>query len=257
MAEFDFGDVGDIMGGAGGLIGAVSSLFGKKKQKMPGWQKKMAKAAFYEPIRIRVADAKAAGIHPLAALGANVGGGGSFASPVQDTSYNWGDAIGDGLSSVGGALSSMGARRDQRRLERADADRQQQADFQNLMDRMNQESMAEKYYQLDAARAAADIAETRSRTLLTNARMAALGAAGSSNTLVGPRKPSKLHTILGDITVDPDRPGNRMSSNQEWQDYLGDLGDWIGGANNLIQMGGDAVADRARKWIKPWQNLGQ
>lgn len=65
------------------VLGAVGSLFGNssgasKEARHYAWeQNQLAKEAFYNGVEVRVADAKKAGVHPLAALGMNPYQGGA------------------------------------------------------------------------------------------------------------------------------------------------------------------------------------
>lgn len=118
-----FKDVGDIAEGAGSVLG----LFGgndRTSDRMASnfaFQREMAQHG----VRWRVEDAKAAGIHPLFALGANLPAG----SPVQvfESEDNFGDRLaraGQGLSRAMDATRTSGervsARLDALMLERSE-----------------------------------------------------------------------------------------------------------------------------------------
>ena len=125
-------------------------------------------------IRWAVADAKAAGLHPLAALGASAGGG-SFAMPVQSSGSSWsaGDAVGSALDTLSrGAGQAFTNRYEDKQgrinASRAEAERQRQLARQEALD-------------------AANIQEVRSRTALNHARLRSLSGppAISSDLVVG------------------------------------------------------------------------
>lgn len=84
------GSLGNVVGLAGDTINLGKSLFGKKEDPYKSMK---------QGLEWRVADAKRSGIHPLAALGANIPGG--FGS-------GGGIGLGDAVGSVGDSLSRMG-----------------------------------------------------------------------------------------------------------------------------------------------------
>lgn len=146
MMALDLIGVGSVLGGVGSL---ASSLFGKKKDRtavgLAGLQREDANRWNQESLnesrrqfdanldyatrqaQIRTADAKAAGLHPLYALGASanvspsgfVPGGWSASIPGQAES---GSLVGEGLAAMGQIASGVGRargdRRDAARLER-------------------------------------------------------------------------------------------------------------------------------------------
>lgn len=229
MAAFDFGDVGSILGGAGGFASAVSGIFGgnsaaKKAARLNKKMYKMQKDLAYNGVAIRVADAKRAGIHPLAALGASVGGGG-FASPVQDTSYNWGDAVGQGLQAVGNTMSDISGRHAARDADAAAQRASDDAQFQDLMLRMQGEARDARNDDLNAALVKAQIGEITSRTMLMNARAKAIGGAPATTAVVGPKQ---FQSPAGAWDVGPDTPA------QDWSDQYGDMVSEIFGLGNLM-----------------------
>lgn len=129
----------DFLGNlAGGIFGMINA------NKQMDMQKKFAK----KQIQWRAADARAAGIHPLAALGAS----GAQYQPVHNP---MGDAIAAGMSS----LSQMG----QKQLEAEGAKAQ-----------------------IDATRAQAELFRAQSRTEIANARNAAIGGAAVRTKLTHP-----------------------------------------------------------------------
>lgn len=89
----------DWLGWAGLAANVASNFIGGSKQ-MP---RRYYNDQLYSPIRIRVADAKAAGVHPLFALGA---------SPSISPSYTAGRSpASSALQSAGQSLSAMSARK--------------------------------------------------------------------------------------------------------------------------------------------------
>lgn len=89
----------------GAVLGAVGSLFGgAMKDRSDRKAEERARAYSLDDqthqVQRRVEDAKAAGIHPLAALG--MPSTGSFASAIGGSSM--GDAIADGAAQIGGAI---------------------------------------------------------------------------------------------------------------------------------------------------------
>lgn len=96
------GLLGDVAGAAGGIIGGVmaNQSAAKSAQKNYEAQKEFAQNG----IRWKVADAKAAGIHPLAALGANSA---SFSPSFTAGDYSW---LGDAGQNVGRAMESKATR---------------------------------------------------------------------------------------------------------------------------------------------------
>lgn len=92
--------LGALISAGGSLLGG---LFGSRSDR-----KAQERALAYQHyvnthgIRMRVADAKAAGIHPLAALGAQL----NYATPsVVPGQSSFGDAIGEGAQAIGQAVT--------------------------------------------------------------------------------------------------------------------------------------------------------
>lgn len=94
----------------GATIGAAGSLLGAKKQDQAAryatdQNTEIQRELAQKGIQYRVDDAKKAGIHPLAALGANISpaapvavGGGNVGRAISDASQNIGRAIGQTLT---------------------------------------------------------------------------------------------------------------------------------------------------------------
>lgn len=96
------GLLGDVAGAVGGIVGGVldNQSAANTAQKNYEAQKEFAQNG----IRWKVADAKAAGIHPLAALGAN---NASFSPSFTAGDYSW---LGDAGQNVGRAMESKATR---------------------------------------------------------------------------------------------------------------------------------------------------
>lgn len=104
------GSIGNAIGGAlGGIAGAVGNVvggvLGNKSEESTAQANYAAQKEFAQNgIRWKVADAKAAGIHPLAALGAN---NASFSPSFTAGDYSW---LGDAGQNVGRAIESKATR---------------------------------------------------------------------------------------------------------------------------------------------------
>lgn len=104
------GSIGNAIGGAlGGIAGAVGNVvggvLGNKSDASTAQANYAAQKEFAQNgIRWKVADAKAAGIHPLAALGAN---NASFSPSFTAGDYSW---LGDAGQNVGRAIESKATR---------------------------------------------------------------------------------------------------------------------------------------------------
>lgn len=187
--------LGSLLGVAGSLIGG---LFGKSEadQQMKE-QRKYAQNA----IRWRAADARAAGIHPLAALGAS--------SPnYTPVNSGLGSAIGDGLANLGNAVGDT-------------APRQQKAITASIVGKNNAE---------------AELARAQSRTLIHRASQVPLtGTAGGTNlgdvapegNNFGPRAGKSKNSMFQEWTG-PDGKSPVVILNP---DLMGDPFEIIGGAS--------------------------
>lgn len=111
------GGLGNLMGGAGGLMGGISNLFGggddddeKDALKIMDKQFDYQQAILQNQIQWRAEDARKAGLHPLAALGAAsmsfnpsmVGGYGNKQSSLLERMGRAGQDIGAALNKLGG-----------------------------------------------------------------------------------------------------------------------------------------------------------
>lgn len=129
--------LGSIIGGIGSIVGG---LFGESAASK---DRKLQKQFAQKGIQWRAKDAKAAGIHPLAALGASTSQYTPVGSPL-------GDAVGSGMAQIGQGLSRKG--------EKA----------------LAAESVRSG---IEVNRAQAELLKAQSRTEYMNARNQAIGAA--------------------------------------------------------------------------------
>lgn len=183
-----------VIGAAGS---AASAFFGKPREySFSDWKKQadyshaQNKEMAQNAIRWRAADAREAGIHPLAALGGGVSFGSAQPVPTSSGSSGGsgaGDAVGAGLAELGRQLATQRSALENEKLR---------ADIQQ-------------------SRSVADWYEARSRTLLAGGRAAAVGATTGQ---ISP--PGKLMGM--DISPNPN------TSDAEWfQRRYGEAGEWI------------------------------
>lgn len=205
------------------IIGAVGSLFGgllnsssnsamnaanigfqrETNQQNQQFIREMNKNAFdidSTKVRRLVEDAKAAGIHPLAALGSTVAGSSampvapSFTSPVVAGSSAMGDSVGDAFAQLAAGLSL-------------------------------------KRQGLENELLAAQVGEARSRSVIAKARAAAVGGPGSTlaEHIIDPQRTSHVRTPLGVVMTNPN-----TSDAQTYEDRYGDIVENVAGVGNLI-----------------------
>jgi len=158
---------GGIVGGIGAALGLDSASKDRK------YQKQFAQ----NQIQWRVADAKAAGVHPLYALGASV------------TPYT---SVGDG--GAGASMSALG--QDISRAKMATLDRREREAAANaaaLDARMRMEN--------ERARTKSEIMESAARTDLIRSQIARLNSAQ-----VGPPQPALESSMGGRVEPQPSRP---------------------------------------------------
>lgn len=171
----------------GEILGAIGSFFSADRARKSANQLRDDTNLFNRTkIQTTVKDARAAGIHPLAALGSPVAG--SWASPVAPYA---GDAIGEGISRIGDAVTK-GAGNELVQLQK-DAER---ARIANLN-----------------ANTAVTLADAESRTTLARARAA--GQSMDTADLVARGRP-----ILTD---------RGFSDAQKFENRYGELSDFIFG----------------------------
>lgn len=161
------GGLGTFAGGAGGLFGkgggqqTDQSFFHNQFVAQLDWQKELARNG----IQMRVADAKAAGLHPLYALGAPAFNPSPINVGQVDSSQLGGAGVGDALSRMGQgvdrALSAF------KKPEERALNALQQAQLENL--------------QLQKDQVAAQTELTRAQTASILARVGQAGSPGMSN----------------------------------------------------------------------------
>lgn len=112
MAD-DF-DWGGLLGGAGSFLGGLGSiaggLFGGGKNKaadLLGRQMDRQEIWMKNQMQWRVADAKKAGVHPLAAIGSNITAPSTPGVSVGDSGSNIGESIGQMGQGIGRAVGAL------------------------------------------------------------------------------------------------------------------------------------------------------
>lgn len=161
---------GSILGNLGGLFGGGNRYTGKGD--WPGRTDlifDLQKDSIQKAIRWRVNDARAAGIHPLAALGASPIGG--FAAPVVSGQPNTGSAVTDALGGIIGAGSQFAAGMDELGTRRREdqASRRLEDLAKRQEDRQDLLTMA----QIDEARSSAALNRARAQDVMTQTALAA------------------------------------------------------------------------------------
>lgn len=219
--------IGSILGGIGAVASGVSGIAGlfgsgsKNKGMGPeealnfGYNSKM-----YE-IHALVDAAKKYGFHPLALLGNGGFQPGPMGMPDGGGSpWMAGDAIGQALGGIGSYLEQDADRADRRR-ERDDIERERryQRSRDTLLDRKEYDAQ-----KMNNELVKAQIEEVRSRTMINNARLRELGAAGATT-------PSTLRDALG-IEYSP--PKGRSTA-ADMQNQYGDIVENIYGIGNWLQ----------------------
>lgn len=204
----------DAIGGMGGKL--IDNLFGKRQEKL---QKEFARNS----ITWKVRDAKKAGVHPVAALGAT----GYQYSPVS---------VGSDFSEAGQSLG---------RALHAHMDHSERALSKLAVEKAGLEN---EYLR-------AQIASVRTR-LNQHSQPAAPGGAryvvdGQGDTAVPlvtklerPQQTTHVNTPFGTVVT---RPG--VSDAQTYEDRWGEGADWIGGA---INFGADVLHTGNRAIEKQW-----
>lgn len=221
-------DWGGLLGGIGGLAGGIGSIFGGSKgPKTPKIVKKAFEYQKYfdkNKIQWLVADAKKAGIHPLAALGGSFGSS-SVQSPsvMPSGQSSWGDHIGNVFDAVGQIAGSFSS-----------DDRDMRGPSQSFSQRRNQHLSESMDRNLDLQFKRESIKEVQSRTALNNMRMRELGAApvasvmNNPDRVVDPNAGAQFVTPFGSYKIAP------TASAQQWEDRYSDPGGWIGAALNAM-----------------------
>lgn len=110
--------VGGVVGAAGSLIGA--GMQSRNAERLAAEQAALQKEFAQNGISWRVADANRAGIHPLAALGAQTTGYTPLSIPASDSGLGAaGRALGSGIASAGDAYQTAKERAANRELAEA------------------------------------------------------------------------------------------------------------------------------------------
>lgn len=199
--------IGDIGGGLGSLLGGAAQVGGFFTDPAAEEAKRQREFA-QNSIQWRVADARAAGIHPLAALGAQVSG----YVPVS-ASGQW-DQLAAGFSNLGKGAEAI-AMRD--RLER-----ESEANIR-------EKDAVSKYYEEKA------LSEATSRTMAINARQ-------SPDITAELLDPSYVTYPNGRLSMwrDPTGKWQYVDTSQPPQEVLeqeyGDIADWQGYARAVESL---------------------
>lgn len=206
---------------AGGQI--LGGLLGKKKKGLgPEGQSNQAMRNLYRSFHYTVEGAKAAGIHPLVALGAASGGG--FASPVGSSGFGWSDAVGMGLDALGRGVSDYFAQ-DADDMERARLEREiKAARDEERFDKILADQAQIGRDMLNEELVRAQINEARSRTYLN---------AKSAEAIGGPQVMGTNAGTLTDAFGDQLQPRNTGA--QEYADQYGDILSEIYGFTNWLK----------------------
>lgn len=197
----------------GSILGAVGSIFGASKaakaqkqanritQKNNEAQLAFAREQLKNSVRYRVNDAKAAGIHPLAALGANVGTvTPSLASPMAATAM--GDGIAAGASQLGNAVDKYFAQ-----------------DMQNLQTELLKA-------QIDQVKSVTSMNVARSRSIINSQRTQAINP---GQPLLTKTKPSSTGIVIDGQLM----PNAGNSDAEEVEAKYGDIIQNLYGTYNL------------------------
>ena len=220
--------------GGGLLSGSSAKKASKKANKLAKKQLKWQKYVDTHRIQMTVADAKAAGIHPLAALGAS---GLPQSSPVTvqpsyGGGFDWGDAIGAGTSALSQGLMGLYDEWNADEAKAKEEARYQQQRRDEMYYRGGETAradamlqMQEKAARLNERLIESQLEEAQSRTRLNNMRAAAVG--GPTVDQNGAR-----------VYIDPF--GNKIeiaptTDAQTWSDRYGDIAGEIFGAGNFIR----------------------
>ena len=251
----------------GDIIGAVLGNRADKKaqSKQDDWNWRaygLAKDQFREvqdkTIQNRVADAKAAGIHPLYGLGLPGASSADFIPGQVPT----GNALAQGLSRAADAAVSYVGNRHSRKLARQRVS--------------NETRITNAEINQANAQATRDLAEAQ--LMRSRAMRETLNANRTQDTVktkdivpdVHPHAPKAQIDALPREPAQHSRKGGgsleawggkvrvprKMSEAEDWQKWYGEPGEWIGGISNLFQTGyeavhGDPELARARRaWRK-------
>lgn len=188
---------GSIISTIGGLAG---SILGNKSAEDQNEKNRQMNAT---KIRTTVKDARAAGIHPLAALGSPVAG--SWATPVGQPGH--GDAVADGAARIGAAIDKGGT---------------------NALTEASIATERAKARNLDAD-TASKLAAARATTLAASARLG--GQSLDVAHLGRPDRPVPVTAFGKTLVRDP----KKFSSAQTATDEFGEIADWVVGGPALLE----------------------
>lgn len=200
---FSFGDFGDLAGGIGDLVGAGAGALGLVTGPT-GTDKSQLIA--------RVNDARAAGVHPLFALGAPLPGPSGTGLPQMQALGQ----IGDSVANIGARASNRAARSQ----AQASAARQE-----SRADRVSEAQITEAMARARAAEAQAqrDIVEAQYR-LSQMARTVQNTNAQQDHTrrAFDEKPPPSVTTPWGEFLLNPE-----MTNAETYQNVFGELMEWI------------------------------
>lgn len=225
-----------VIGAAASLGGSAMGLFGKGQGgqstdwSYANWQAQRDDTY----LQRRVADGAAAGLSPLASIGAT-GGGGGIPQPVQGGSMGPQMEWGETGSHIGNAIKEI--------LESPEIQRQKA-----MRSRMDDIALRQAEADLDLTRA-------RSRSIIEEARHPTRGFAQDPATSVSnPNRPDKVtqvHNPFVKLKVD-----KRYSDAQDAQNRYGEPGEWVQGIGNMWTDSLNARnPDRQRGYQKGWSDV--
>jgi len=218
-------------------------------------------------IQNRVADAKAAGLHPLFALGAAGGSSPSISMSGSSSPGSAGLSSGGtagstaqmgsfipGQSSTGSHMDDAGARL--RSLSGVADAFSQYADLKRQK-RFEDAQIAQMEAQRVAALASATADFAQSQRTASSVKRAGESARVGQDVLKtasqGTRRVSKSLSKQQKIGMDPFglsvRQGKRMAA-QDVSEYYGDPGDWIQGGANIIEDTSRGIYRKVKKYVK-------
>ena len=219
---------GPIATVAGGLLGGFMN--NKAQEKTNRENQKFAHYMDATKIRRVAHDAKKAGIHPLAALGAASGGGG-FGTAVAPTGM--GDAVADGAAAIGSYISKS----EQNKLARE----------------VHALNKAEKLQNIATNKALADLYTAQSRTHIGKARLAGQSADTAGNVGKYALLPTKHKGYAPNEAEKYRLAGFDISSSPRSSD-AGLLeeryGDGMGSLMGVIVTADDLLYNREQTWKK-------
>lgn len=223
-----------IVSGAASLLGSSSSrsasnAANRTQQDLSAQNIALQREFAKKGIQWRVADAKAAGIHPLYALGANTN---SF-SPVSQISYE----VGSGLGAAGQAIDAAFATRNLTQQQRL------QAKAQSLQ-LYNQTKVADSEVRLNNAMAAEALTAARAATAAATTRRQSpeleLRDAMQELSRTDDPRTRTIETVQEnpvEVSVAGIRTALKGGQTPAsfWQERYGEPGEWVFGVLNMLQ----------------------